>query len=120
MFLLLGAEQQLLGLLGWWWWGGGCLGSPRGGSGAVLPLALRTLPLCCQTEIAKRLNVICAQLIPFLSQEVGEPVGSVPAHRAPSGHGEHPCSGPGWGGWLCPIPCRDNALRALGSLPGVT
>ncbi|KAI1230530.1 hypothetical protein IHE44_0009991, partial [Lamprotornis superbus] len=25
-----------------------------------------------QTEIAKRLNVICAQLIPFLSQEVGE------------------------------------------------
>uniref|UniRef100_A0A3B4H8B5 Transducin-like enhancer protein 1 n=1 Tax=Pundamilia nyererei TaxID=303518 RepID=A0A3B4H8B5_9CICH len=24
-----------------------------------------------QTEIAKRLNVICAQLIPFLSQEVG-------------------------------------------------
>lgn len=26
-----------------------------------------------QTEIAKRLNVICAQLIPFLSQEVGEP-----------------------------------------------
>jgi hypothetical protein len=24
-----------------------------------------------QTEIAKRLNAICAQVIPFLSQEVG-------------------------------------------------
>ena len=26
--------------------------------------------LCFQTEIAKRLNAICAQIIPFLSQEV--------------------------------------------------
>ena len=25
---------------------------------------------CSQTEIAKRLNAICAQIIPFLSQEV--------------------------------------------------
>ncbi|XP_023803269.1 transducin-like enhancer protein 1, partial [Cyanistes caeruleus] len=31
------------------------------------PRALSLFP--CQTEIAKRLNVICAQLIPFLSQE---------------------------------------------------
>ena len=31
------------------------------------------LLLSLQTEIAKRLNVICAQLIPFLSQEVGVP-----------------------------------------------
>lgn len=34
-----------------------------------------SLSSLCQTEIAKRLNVICAQLIPFLSQEVGEPSG---------------------------------------------
>lgn len=51
--------------------------------GAALPLALTALLLsCCQTEIAKRLNVICAQLIPFLSQEVGDPSGPGRACRA--------------------------------------
>ena len=38
--------------------------------GLTLPVPLL---LSLQTEIAKRLNVICAQLIPFLSQEVGVP-----------------------------------------------
>lgn len=41
----------------------------------ILPcwIFLSSSPL--QTEIAKRLNVICAQLIPFLSQEVSVSAG---------------------------------------------
>lgn len=66
------------------WSCSGCFGSgepagPLGGRGLWWRLspapALMVSPPhnSLQTEIAKRLNVICAQLIPFLSQEVGEP-----------------------------------------------
>lgn len=95
--------------------GRGLPGEPRGGLGAVLPLALRTLPLCCQTEIAKRLNVICAQLIPFLSQEVGEPAGSVPAHR---GTGSIPAPGRAGGAGFAPSPAETTPCGRWGPCPG--
>lgn len=99
-------------------WGGGSV--PLSGRGSAIEtmgwgvgVSPRRVPLLLslQTEIAKRLNVICAQLIPFLSQEVGVPT-------AGGGNGEgglssqqslKPCI-PGWGEPLSVPPCPRASL----------
>lgn len=91
----------------------------RQGSGSQA-LLMPAYVFSLQTEIAKRLNVICAQLIPFLSQEVG----------AAGRQGPWALSGPGEGGrshapWkltagLCPLQHQQQVVQAVERAKQVT
>lgn len=68
-----------------------CSGHLGSGDGAgCLPPVPSILLLPCQAEIVKRLSAICAQMVPFLTQEVSAPAWSRWGRE-----------GAGWVSWTC-------------------